>query len=483
MSTPALSPALRPSPLDVGGVVSGTFEIYKRRFGLFVLLAVLPMAVVFVLLALLMVPVVALIAQIGRNGDAAGAAGLIIALVLGYLALIVVGALAQIKFGAMTNLATSEVAAGNRPTLGSLWAGSRGVVGRIVGLILLGVGAALVLTIVFGGLVFALVGSAAADSSAATGLAVLLFLGLGFGLFVASILLAVRWLYVMPVIAIERASGLGALRRSWELTRNHFARTLGFAIVGWLIVYAASAVGSGLITVMPFGTASLDSASSTSELATALATMLPLFLLSMAVSFAIQIFTIPFQAIYTTVMYIDQVLRNTQPAPVGQFGYYPGQQGAAGLAAYPGTPTFPGVQQYPGTQKYPSVQQYPGTQQYPGAQAYPGAQPYPGPQQSAGFPAQPWTQNAQGAQRPPAAPAWPTVPSPAPWPVVASTPTTPDETNATRPIDLSPWQGEEATRPIDPSPWQSDDANPTRPIDPSPWQSDDDFRDPNRPRE
>jgi len=43
------TPLLRPSPLDISGLFAGTFEALKRRFGLFVLLALLPFLVAAVL--------------------------------------------------------------------------------------------------------------------------------------------------------------------------------------------------------------------------------------------------------------------------------------------------------------------------------------------------------------------------------------------------------------------------------------------------
>lgn len=52
------SPAdvLRPSPLDLGGVIGGAFGVLKRRVGQFVVLALIPNAIKFVLITAALVP-------------------------------------------------------------------------------------------------------------------------------------------------------------------------------------------------------------------------------------------------------------------------------------------------------------------------------------------------------------------------------------------------------------------------------------------
>ena len=44
------TPMLRPSPMDISGLFAGTFEALKRRFGLFILLALFPSILIFVVL-------------------------------------------------------------------------------------------------------------------------------------------------------------------------------------------------------------------------------------------------------------------------------------------------------------------------------------------------------------------------------------------------------------------------------------------------
>ncbi len=58
-----------------------------------------------------------------------------------------------------------------------------------------------------------------------------------------AIILAVGWAVVVPVIVVERAGPIAALRRSWELTRGY--RWHVFA--GAVVVYVALAVGASVL--------------------------------------------------------------------------------------------------------------------------------------------------------------------------------------------------------------------------------------------
>ena len=76
------------------------------------------------------------------------------------------------------------------------------------------------------------------------GLGVLLLLGLGLLLIAAYLFLWTRVAFIGPAIVLERQSILGAVRRSWRLTRfrGGFWRILGIRLLTMLIVWLAAQI-------------------------------------------------------------------------------------------------------------------------------------------------------------------------------------------------------------------------------------------------
>ncbi|HSN44057.1 MAG TPA: glycerophosphoryl diester phosphodiesterase membrane domain-containing protein [Propionibacteriaceae bacterium] len=386
MNTPSSGPALRPSPMDVGSVVASTFEVFRRRLGLFVLLTFAPIAFVLALVAALFAIGSALRGSLFNSWDVQ--TQLIVGLIVGYLVLAVASIMAQLKFAAMTSAAVAEVADGRTPTLTSLWDQTRGVTSRLVVFMLLLVGGAVVVITLIGLFLAAIV--AASDEAAA--LLVLLFLAILPVVILTAGYLGTRLLYVLPVAAIERGSGFSALRRSWALTRRRFWRTFGYNLVAVLIVNSLSTVaaipsqfaGEQLATVLVSMANSSTPAGALSLLFTLPVSVGAAFLLSMAV----QLLTVPFQLIYQTVMYLDQVRRDhldaqaaAQPFPGPPQAYYP--------------PVAPQQSWTPSQWSgYPPAQ--PSSPQPPASQPWPGQTPQlPAPQPWPTNPDQPWTDNSR----------------------------------------------------------------------------------------
>lgn len=332
---------LRPSPLDLGGVISGAFKTMKQRFGQFVVLALIPNAIMFVLLMIaivvLMIGIVAAISELRFSSL------IILGVALMFVAM-VVGLLAQIKIQAMITLGAHDVIHHRPSTAGELSQRTSGVIGRVL-LLMLGVIAAVfiaygLITGIFMGIIFG--GIAASNSlddpGAAIGtifgayLLMLVFMAaLGFFMFY----LMVRFLYFLPVLAVEGMSAVDSLRRSWQMTKGNVLRTFGYYFIASLLVYVASYVVSliGQLMWLP----ALSNTSSYGypyDPAAQVMTMVPGIIVTGLLSFALQVLALPFLTSYITVMYVDQLRRASLPA-----GYRPGAYQPAPYMA-PGQPPF-----------------------------------------------------------------------------------------------------------------------------------------------
>ena len=384
--------------MDISGLFAGTFEALKRRFGLFILLALFPSILIFVVLL-----IAALVGGGGAlSGNSSATAGAIIIAGLIFVVGVVASVFAQYKSYGMMSLAAYEIAQNQTPDFGGLWTRTKGFLPRMLPLILIGLGAIVVFYLLFFGAIFGLAMSAgrSQNSGAAAGGIILLFVLLFLVGIPLAVFLAVRLLYTVPAIAIEQRGGIDAWKRSWGLTKGQFWRTLGYAILAqlavgailWVINLVGSAFNGGLATQMP------DTDNPGRAVAVLLA-MLPAFLISIVLQLAVQLFTTPFLQTYQTYMFIDQVHRSELPPQ--QYGYgtpgygYPGRQPGQPFVqqGYPQQQYPQGPQQYPqAPQQYPQAPQpYPG-QQYPGQQSQPGQQYPQAPQQ---YPQQPPDQGGQ----------------------------------------------------------------------------------------
>jgi len=249
-------------------------------------------------------------------------------------------------------------------------------------LVLLGVAAGVVVSLIIGLLAAGVYSSASNGNNGAAGALGLLLVIIYLAFIPLAIFLATRWLYVVPVIAIEQASGIPALKRSWNLTKGAFWRTLGYSILPALAVaavsYAIYLLSAALLT--PF--AAQGSGNAGSVAVTGLMTAAPIVLfITLLMQAVVQLFSLPFLQSYTTYMYMDQVRRKELGQQYPQQGQqYPPQQYPPQGGQYPqqGQQYPPQGGQYPPQQQFPEQgQQVPPQQQYPaqGQQVPPAGQP------------------------------------------------------------------------------------------------------------
>lgn len=133
----------------------------------------------------------------------------------------------------------------------ALQVGARRFIFLLAASLLVGLGMLLVLVplvALAGGLAFA-----GGPASGAAGAAVMLML---FLFMLAAIALWVRLVMMTPVAAVERAGPIAMIRRSWELTRGHFWRLLGFVLlvlVAALVVMLVIGSIAGIVVVLIAG--------------------------------------------------------------------------------------------------------------------------------------------------------------------------------------------------------------------------------------
>ena len=137
-------------------------------------------------------------------------------------------------------------AIGMKTSLGQGFRLLRGQWGRLIGLIALLIAAVVVVWLVVALLAFLIIALAFAGGEpqsgagvAATVAGVLLAI---FAPLVVALFFVIRWYLVIPTMVIEDVSIFAALRRSWRLTRGHFWRTLGIALLFALILGIVSAI-------------------------------------------------------------------------------------------------------------------------------------------------------------------------------------------------------------------------------------------------
>ncbi|MGC3993398.1 MAG: glycerophosphoryl diester phosphodiesterase membrane domain-containing protein [Propionicimonas sp.] len=352
------TPMLPPSPLDIGGLFQSSFRALKARFGLFVLLALLPSIVIIVVVAsatLLMLPGILAASTGGPRALGVGLGVGIAVLVIGMF----VAVLVQLKSYGMLSLAAYEIAQGQRPTVGGLWTRTKGFLPAMASVIAIAVGAVIAFYVVIGLMVVAAtrMGSESGSGSA-SGFVFVLIVLLFLALFPLAIFLSTKLLYTVPAVALEHVGGIDGLKRSWSLTTGSFWRTFGYNFVASLAVSAASYAVSAVTQVALLPLSSLSGQTDGRRALAALAAMVPVLLLVFALQMAVQLVGLPFQQTYLTYMFVDQVRRSELPpvtygAPQGYYappGQYYGQPG--------GTYGVPG--QYPSPQGYPQQPPYPG---------------------------------------------------------------------------------------------------------------------------
>ena len=364
------TPMLRPSPLDIPGLFSGTFAALRQRFGLFILIALLPFVVAVVLIgSAVAVALAAGLVTVASN--ARGVPALPAGVLLG-AALFVVGilatVLAQLKSQALMTVAAYDIAQGGRPDLRGLLQRTRGFLPRMAPVILLVAGIAVVLYGTLLAVMFGAVGGLAYGGRNANMAALGLF-GVVLLLFVLLVPLAIlvqtKLLYTIPAVAIEQLGGIDGMKRSWRLTKGEFWRTLGYYLLASMAVAVLSYIVSfvGQLAMIPLSVG-LDRSSNLSEVLAQLAALVPVAVISIGAQILVQLIATPFLQAYITYMFVDQVRRSQAPA------YSPGGMPPAyGQNPGPQRPAYPPPGQYYGQPGpgYPPPGQGPQQGQWPPA--------------------------------------------------------------------------------------------------------------------
>jgi len=388
------TPMLRPSPLDISGLFSGTFQALKQRFGLFLLIALLPVIASAVLVGAGVAIAISagVVAYASNFRGGAVPIGILVGagvMVVGVIATVLI----QLKSQAMMAVAAYEIAQGARPDLPGLFQRTRGFLVRLTPVIFIAVGA---LAVIYGAMIALGVGSAVTASrggrsggAAALGLIGAIFLFV-IVLVPVSIYVQTKLLYTIPAVAIEQLGGVEGMKRSWRLTKGEFWRTFGYYLLASLAVGAISYLVSllGQMTTLPM-MSRFDGSASSSQMMGQLAALVPVYLLIFGLQMVVQLITGPFLHAYVTYMFVDQVRRSEMPAnPYGSpspgygYGYQPGTQAQPGpYGAQPPQGYGQPGQGYGQGQGYPAPAQYPPPQppQPPQGQWPPAGQAPPDP--------------------------------------------------------------------------------------------------------
>jgi hypothetical protein len=216
------------TPLTMGGIVSGTFQIYGMQFGRILLTSVIYFVLPGVVMGgLALLGVLAMgvsVASATQNLEAAG--GL-------FLCLLVPAVLAILVLGLWGNLSIIDEAltvyrGAPFDLRSSMRAGGHHWISAFVANILQFLAC---LGVLLPGLVLF---AALARSGSGTGLACLM----GPVVIVAAVgifYLSIRWLVTMPALVDGRLDGVEALGRSWQLSVDNVWRCIGFSLIFWFL--------------------------------------------------------------------------------------------------------------------------------------------------------------------------------------------------------------------------------------------------------
>ena len=315
--TPPPKPGLIPlHPLSFGTIIGSSFRVMRRNpgptFGLSVLLYGLVTIVYVGLIGLLFA------ISIGRIGSATGDdQGDIVAGSIGLIALstLVPTSLALVATALLQGIISLEV---SRATLGEklktrgLWRLAKGRLGQMVLWALMLTGFIVVYVLVSSiatGLLFAATtvttdvnsGVAAVLGS----LAITLLIGLAFGAIAAW--LGIKTSLVPSIVMLERLSLLASIRRSWQLTRGNFWRTLGAQLLIGVIIYAATYIISIPITLI--GSIIIGLANPTSDDATFLIAFGAMYLVIGIITVVVGAIGLVMQSASLALIYIDIRMR------------------------------------------------------------------------------------------------------------------------------------------------------------------------------
>ncbi|MCI1640906.1 MAG: glycerophosphoryl diester phosphodiesterase membrane domain-containing protein [Actinomyces sp.] len=236
--------------------------------------------------------------------DLTGLAGQIAGTLTSSAASGIITALVTMVLSGMLALTVSDATLGAVTPLGAAWARVRPHLLPLIGVTvlngLIGVAAFGVIAGIFAiPFIASLAGSGGADPSVAGVL--LLLLGLLAGA-AASLFFQVRLLFGPTIIVLEDLGPVQAIRRSWSLTSSSFWRILGRMILIALLTAAATFFVAGAVGLV-------------GGLITLLASEFVGTIVTGFLSGVVSGFIIPISAAFTTLMYVDERIRQENLAP------------------------------------------------------------------------------------------------------------------------------------------------------------------------
>jgi hypothetical protein len=259
-------------PLGLGDLLDESFRLYRRYFVNFVAIAALALVPYTLLSLLVQLPLQSQIETFQQQA-ASGADPFAGGSVWDFFGGLAFGVLGSVGIGLLYTIFVQPLLEGalargisqgylDRPvslgdSFGAALRHSLGLIGaRLIPALLSGLGLALILGISVGSIaLLAGVNPARADDSAAfsqIGSALALVFCM-FGLIVvfgiAALLLFVRLLFSSQAVVVEGRGPVAAIKRSWELTRGYYWRTLGYLLVIGLLVFLIGSLPATLITL------------------------------------------------------------------------------------------------------------------------------------------------------------------------------------------------------------------------------------------
>jgi len=296
----AAQPGIVPlRPLNVGEILDGGFRAIRANpkvmFGLSLLVMGVTAVIEAVVLALFLGQAIPLLDS-AASPEALSALG--VGSALGMLATGIGVYVASIVLTALLIVSVSQSVIGRVATVGEVWTNARGQVWRLVGLtLLLGLGWVVVVVAITVLAVLLVSGIVAALGDAAPAVAVIVVLLVVLAAVVGAAFFAVRLTLSAPALMLERTGVMGALKRSWSLTRGHFWRIFGALALAVIIV---SVISYALMIPLSLGMAFVDNQ---------MTAMVVTMIVSTVISVLISALTTPFLAAVLALVYIDVRMR------------------------------------------------------------------------------------------------------------------------------------------------------------------------------
>ena len=308
---PPNQPTAPPGPLTLGDLFSSTVATYRKGWKLFFALVLAPILISLVGLLVLAGVAAAIIVPQAMSGraDPASMIGSIAGIsVLAIIVVLLISLLSYV-FYCRIMLATLDYATGRTtPTWATLTERTRGLMGRLFGLVLiyLGIGVAAYLVLILG--VFATVAASGGNQPGAGAVFGLVILTLAF--FVAAIWFSTKVVYTLTIMAEEGLKAWDAIKRSFALTAGAWWRTFGYILVIGIVIGVISSIPQGLITAGAQSAAQGNGASAGVFIGS---------LLVMVINFVL----LPVQQIWVALMYLGRT-RELSNATAGYSGGAPG---------------------------------------------------------------------------------------------------------------------------------------------------------------